>query len=108
LNRIFVKNDYNIKVPFLEGLPTKITAESLCCGTPAVSFKAGGSELITIPEYSQFVEYGDIKSLFSANEKILNFTFAKEIISKIAKQKYCKEDMPKNYLSFYEECNILS
>lgn len=98
MNRIFVKNDYDIKVPFLEGLPTKITAESLCCGTPAVSFKAGGSELITIPEYSQFVEYGDIKSLFSANEKI----------SKIAKQKYCKEDMAKNYLRFYEECNILS
>lgn len=37
-----------------------ITAESLCCGTPIVGFKAGGPESIAIPDYSSFVEYGDM------------------------------------------------
>lgn len=40
-----------------------IVAESLCSGTPVVGFKAGGPEQIAIPEYSQFVEYGDLSKM---------------------------------------------
>lgn len=32
-----------------------VTAESLCCGTPVVGFKAGAPETIAIPECSEFV-----------------------------------------------------
>ena len=42
-----------------------VAAESLCCGTPVVGFKAGGPEQIALPEYSQFVEYGNIEALGS-------------------------------------------
>lgn len=38
-------------------------AESLCCGTPVVGFRAGAPEQIALPQYSEFVEYGDIGSL---------------------------------------------
>ena len=81
-----------------------ITAESLCCGTPVVGFKAGGPELITIPEYSQFVEYGDIESLYNAAVRFLNSSFNKEEISNTAKQKYSKEEMASNYLMIYKKC----
>ena len=40
--------------------------ESLCCGTPVVGFKAGGPESIALPEFSRFVEYGDVDALESA------------------------------------------
>ena len=40
-----------------------ITAESLCCGTPVVGFKAGAPEMIAISEYSDFVDFGDVESL---------------------------------------------
>lgn len=81
-----------------------ITAESLCCGTPVVGFKAGGPESITIPEYSEFVEYGDNEALFSTTKKFLNLHFDKETISASAQQKYSKEEMANHYLKVYKEC----
>lgn len=38
-------------------------AESLCCGTPVVGFKAGAPEQISLPEYSEFTEFGDLDGL---------------------------------------------
>lgn len=81
-----------------------VTAESLCCGTPVIGFKSGGPELITIPEYSEFVEYGDIDALFNATKSFLNLSFDKQKISVAAKQKYSKEEMANNYLKIYKEC----
>lgn len=40
-----------------------VTAESLCCGTPVLGFRAGGPELITLNNYSRFVEHGNVESL---------------------------------------------
>ena len=49
-----------------------VTAESLCCGTPIVGFKAGGPESIAIPTYSEFVDQGDLDALCRVVEKFLN------------------------------------
>ena len=38
-------------------------AESLCCGTPVVGFRAGGPESIALPEYTEFCEFGDVDKL---------------------------------------------
>lgn len=81
-----------------------ITAESLCCGTPVVGFKAGAPELIAIPEYSNFVEYGDIESLYNVTEKWLSSSFDKALISKIAKKKYSKNRMANDYIEVYNKC----
>jgi len=40
-----------------------IIAESLCCGTPAVGFRAGGPESIAIPKWCKFTEYGNVDEL---------------------------------------------
>lgn len=38
-------------------------AESLCCGTPVVGFRAGGPESIALPDYTEFVPFGDLDAL---------------------------------------------
>ena len=78
-----------------------VTAESLCCGTPVVGFKAGGPESIAIPEASIFVEYGEINSLVGAlkNEfEVVN----RQGISFRAKEIYSSESMAIGYLKLYE------
>lgn len=79
-----------------------ITAESLCCGTPIVGFKAGAPEGICIPEYSRFVEFGDVDQMASALREILSFCFCKKTISAEAVLKYAKENMVENYINLYK------
>lgn len=81
------------------------TAESLCCGTPVVGFKAGGPESIALLEYSQFCEYGDIQTLKKILEEALEIKLTeqnKKEISDIAKQKYEKERMANSYFEIYQ------
>lgn len=77
------------------------TAESLCCGTPVVGFKAGAPEQIAIKEYSSFVEYGNIEQLYK--QVIIYLNKKKDSkLQKIAKEKYSKENMVKSYIKIYE------
>lgn len=78
-----------------------VTAETLCCGTPIVGFKAGGPESIAIEKFSKFVEYGNITALQEAIENLSSFTCDKQILSYQAQKLYSKEAMTKNYLILY-------
>lgn len=78
-------------------------AESMCCGTPVVGFKAGGPETIAIPEYSTFVEYGDIKKLNNAIHESLERLERKDIIERAAQNVYGKDVMCSEYLKLYRE-----
>lgn len=83
-----------------------IVAESLCCGTPVLGFKAGGPESITIQEYSQFFEYGNIDELYkSIIEKWLDFKNSEnsKTLSQLARIKYSSERMANEYFDLYEE-----
>lgn len=82
-----------------------ICAESLCCGTPVVGFKAGGPETISLPEYSEFVDYGDIDALYSSALNMLN-KFSAEEKNKIglkAEKRYSKDVMGKNMIKIYNQ-----
>lgn len=81
-----------------------ITAESLCCGTPVVGFKAGGPEQIALQQYSEFVEYGNVDALLGATQRMLETAFEKEEISKAARKQYSNERMADDYLRVYEQC----
>lgn len=79
-----------------------ICAESFCCGTPVVGFKAGAPEQISLKNHSVFVDFGDVDSL----EKILRNTPIsnmqnKEDIMLVAHDVYSKERMARNYLNVY-------
>lgn len=79
-----------------------VTAESLSCGTPVIGFKAGGPESIALSQYSEFVTYGDLDSL---ENSILHWidkkAFHKNEIYKIARDRYSRENMCKEYLDIY-------
>ena len=79
-----------------------ITAESLCCGTPVVGFKAGAPEQIAIKEYSSFVEHGNMNELYKEVLKFLNIKKNIELEKK-AKDKYSKENMINKYIEIYKE-----
>lgn len=76
-------------------------AESLCSGAPVVGFYSGGPETITIDEYSQFCDYGDIDTLVRLiNEE---YKYDREKISIEASKKYSIERMANDYLDVYKE-----
>lgn len=80
-------------------------AESLCCGTPVVGFKAGAPEQISLPEYSEFIEHGDLDGL----EKLVHKWLAKDdldraLIAETARNTYSVETMIRRFLEVYERC----
>lgn len=81
-----------------------ITAESLCCGTPVVGFRAGGPEQIALPQYSEFVEYGNIDALCDATQRMLASAPDRKVISDAARETYSNEKMAEDYLKIYETC----
>ena len=80
-----------------------VTAESLCCGTPIVGFKAGGPESIAIPAYSEFVDQGDLDALCRVVEKFLNIEFNAIAISRKAHTIYAKEVMTAEFIKVYNK-----
>lgn len=78
-----------------------ITAESLCCGTPVVGFKAGGPETITMNEFSEFVDYSDLTKLSIAIINLINAGFDKKSISDKAVLKYSKISMVESFEDVY-------
>ncbi len=79
-----------------------VTAESLCCGTPVVGFKAGAPEMIALRECCEFVDYGNIESLKRAVELKICSEYQSEEIAYIASNKYGKHVMLKNYMGKYK------
>lgn len=78
-----------------------VCAESLCCGTPVVGFNAGAPEQIAIPEYSSFVEYGDVDSMAERIETLLESPIIGESIEQEAVKAYSKQTMAENYRKVY-------
>lgn len=79
-----------------------VCAESLCCGTPVVGFKAGAPEQIALKEYSFFANYGDVDSICEQIRKFsMNMPFD-EICCK-AMAAYSADAMVKNYISIYQK-----
>lgn len=79
-----------------------IVAESLCCGTPVVGFKAGAPEQIALPEYSEFVEQDDNTDALA--DAIVRWTQASVDPSEIAAEAssvYSDAVMYREYLSLY-------
>ena len=79
-----------------------VTAESLCCGTPVVGFKAGGPESIALSEWSSFSEYGDIDSLCSSLRDLLVLNINKKEISEKACSTYSSDYCTNMFLSLYK------
>lgn len=79
-------------------------AESLSCGTPVIGFKAGAPEQISLEEYSEFVEYGNVDELENCVKKWIKKEDLniKHLIS-LASQTYSKENMSQRYMEIYNK-----
>lgn len=78
-----------------------VAAESLCCGTPIVGFRAGGPESIALPEGSTFVGHDDLDGLESALRAAL--ARPKPPIAPAAAAAYGSETMCEAYWGIYGE-----
>lgn len=81
-----------------------VCAESLCCGTPVVGFRAGAPEGISLPAYSRFVAQGDTDALGSAVRAWL--PRKAEGLAGLAREAhvtYAKETMIQRYEEVYRD-----
>jgi len=104
LSKYYSIADMTLLLSFRESF-SMVTAESLCCGTPVVGFKAGAPETISILEYSEFVDYGDTDTLKNVLYKWLAIDINKDAVSKIAVLRYDAERMYEGYLNYYGHIN---
>ena len=78
--------------------------EALCCGTPFVGFKCGGTESIAIEEFTRFVDYGDVNSMAESIKEITEKMDGKKAyISEISRDRFSRERMAKKYYDLYKE-----
>ena len=80
-----------------------VCAESLCCGTPVVGFKAGGPEQIALHEYSSFCDYGLIDELMNLLRATIEKGYKKSNVAKMAEMRYSTEVMVEKYIEVYQE-----
>lgn len=80
-----------------------VCAESLCCGTPVVGFKAGAPEQIALSAYSAFCEFGQIDDMVKLVREFEKKQFDKDIIADLAQKQYSTERMVKQYLKIYHK-----
>lgn len=78
-----------------------VCAESLCCGTPVVGFKAGGPESISMKEHSRFVDFGNMNDLYEELVRMINQKKQYPIDINQAVLIYSKESMANNYYNLY-------
>lgn len=80
-----------------------VTAESLCCGTPVVGFKAGGPEMIALKDYSEFVDQGKDDALEASLKRMLDRKIDKKALSDTARPRYSDQTMCEKYYQVYKE-----
>lgn len=78
-----------------------VVAESLCCGTPVVGFRAGGPEQIALTEYSRFVAHGATDALFRSVSEVLQREDPTESMGYGAAAVYAKSAMANRYVEIY-------
>ena len=84
-----------------------VTAESLCCGTPVVGFRAGGPESIAPPSCCEFVEYGDLDALEHALRSRLEATPDRAAIAADAAARFSMENMYRAYKAEYTALSLM-
>lgn len=78
-------------------------AESLCCGTPVVGFRAGGPESIAMDQFSRFCGQGDIAALSDNLQEMLSMNIDKQAVCQQAKEVYDAALMAEGYFSIYNQ-----
>lgn len=77
-------------------------AESLCCGTPVIGFRSGAPEQISLPQYSMFVDHGNLDGL---ENLVRSWLDRKDLdpreIAEAGKESYSVATMVENFIEIY-------
>lgn len=76
-------------------------AESLCCGTPVVGFRAGAPEQIALEDYSDFADHGDLDTLEALVRRWLNRQPDRRALAQAAGAAYSTDTMVKHFMEVY-------
>lgn len=99
LSQLYSEADVTILLSLRETF-SMVTAESLCCGTPVVGFKAGGPESIALEDYSCFVSQGDLDTLIRVLTNLPKYDA--ETVSCKAIAVYSQEIMAQMFYNLYQ------
>ena len=97
---LFSSADVFVNLTHADTLPT-VNMESICSGTPVVTFDACGSPELVDKDSGFVVKKGDTEGVLSAIEKIKTCGFNIDIESK--KTKFDKQTCYKKYLEIYKK-----
>lgn len=79
-----------------------VCAESLCCGTPVVGFRNGGSDSIADERYSSFVNYGEEAELIEEIKKWLDYKKQHPAFGSMERELYSMATMAEKYKEEYD------
>lgn len=80
-----------------------VTAETLCCGTPLIAFRAGGPESIALKEGALFCDYDDMGTLYQNVVDVLSGNKKLVFSTSEARKIYSKNTMKEAYEKVYED-----
>lgn len=80
-----------------------VCAESLCCGTFVIGFKAGAPELIALKSFSSFFNYGDVTSVYKELCRLVESDYNRNDIENAANIKYSRNNMILSYKNLYDQ-----
>lgn len=105
LSDIYCSADVFVNLTRADTLPT-VNMESICCGTPVITFECCGSPELIDNECGFVVKEGDVQMLIDSIEKMkeepLNFDVKKQ------QQKFDKNECYKKYLDIYKNVSELN
>ena len=76
-------------------------AESLCCGTPVVGFRAGAPEQIALEAFSDFAPHGDLDTLETLLRQWLRREVDRAALGKAAETAYSTDTMVTHFMEVY-------
>lgn len=90
-----------LNLTFIDTLPT-VNMESICCGTPVITYNSGGSpELVVEGKTGYVVNQLDLESIISSILSVKNGKINPKNCAEIGKKSFDKENNYKKYLELY-------
>lgn len=103
LAALYAQGDVFLNLTHIDTLPT-VNMEALSCGTPVITYDAGGSgELVRQGETGYIVKPDDVKGVLDALEHIRNGAIEREICRGYAENHFDEKQNFYEYLHLYRE-----
>lgn len=103
LAKLYSAADLVLNLSYCENFPT-INLESICCGTPVLTYNTGGSSETLLEDSGIVVERGNLQSVVNKIIHFHNAYLTKSIIDNVVREKIDKEYCLLNYLKVVVSC----